>query len=223
MSPEQLKEQILMHLNAGSSPEDSVLTLLQNYKGSDEFLLGAQAFLLDHGKEDLQSLHKNLPNYKSAKSRKVFWYAAASILAIFFLALVWSNYSEDPYLKVEEGTAVFMGGESTSLNDFMNAYRTGDYKNAIAFGKEKIKTQSSDTLFFYMGCAFNYVGDFQQAITHFRDLKEGSKYLAPALYQKAYAFYKLNQVDSARFFLRSMPAFERDQSPQAIQLLRVLE
>jgi len=223
MSPEQLKEHFLMHLKAGSSPEESVLNALRNYRGQDEFLLGAQAYLVDHGPEELNQIQGKLPDYKVTRIQKKWRVlAAAGFIAVFLLAWAMGRLSDDPYQRIEEGAAVFMGGDNLASNDFMNAYRTGDYKTAISFGKKLMSAQSSDTLFFYMGCALNYVAECQEALTYFAKLPPESKYSSPAFYQKAYAFYELDQKDSARYYLNSFLALEPELSPQVKDFLKAV-
>lgn len=199
MNPEQLKEDILIHLQNGSVPDDLLLAELQRYKGDDVVLLGAQAYLLDHGSEQFLKLSSELPDMKIRPLKKYRILAiAASLLIFVFAAWIWIDSREDPYKLIEEGTPVFMGDYHDEINDFMNAYRTGEYETVLQIGSEKLLTQPSDTLVFYLACASNYTKDFLRALDYIDGVTTTSIFFNAAQYQKAYAFYKLKKMEAAR-------------------------
>lgn len=201
MTPENLKELLLECLNSGMKPNKELLDALNAYSGDDEVLLGAKAFLIDHNQnfETLQSSVNNIaPIEPQARPRLRLGLVAAAVLMIAALSLLFiCSKSTNKTVVIEEGLPVFMGDSPSSFNAFMNDYRLGNYDEAIEKGKQQLHTNPSDTLYFYLGCCYNYTQHYPQALECFSHIRHPAQKNLAIHYQTAFALVNAGQKEKA--------------------------
>lgn len=205
MNEKDLKIALLAWLKSQSSAISPDLQReILNYAGNDEVILGAKHFIKD-GNSFEELFNASNQKLSTTKSKKTVWYAAASIL---FVAIAVSTYwfvSYNPYKKYhvyEEGTAVFMDAKINVTDEFMNAYRVGEYNESIHLFTKT--SQPNDTLLFYSACSYIELNKPSLAEPLLAKISAKSVFYCRALYQLAYvnaclknkttALEKLNQL-----------------------------
>jgi tetratricopeptide (TPR) repeat protein len=108
------------------------------------------------------------------------------------------NHRSKKNLLVEEGLPVFMGNYPTSLNDFMNAYRLGNFSEAKKEGIYQLQFRQSDTVFFYLGCCYIYEGNYSEALSFLNKIHTTSIFENSINYQKAFALARSGRVNEAK-------------------------
>lgn len=204
MNEEQIKEQLQEWLNKPFiDPSFDFSEALFYYSGSDETVLGARLFLVDNH-NNYKLLHQRISGLKFADVKKnniiLFRYAASIVFLIGIIGISYIFLTRPSYEKfkiVEEGLPVFMSKSSNKLDSFMNEYRFGNYKKAIAIGNQLNNEYSNDTLIFYIGCCYSYNNDYEKAISFFTKINSESKFYCNSLYQKAFALSITENKDSA--------------------------
>lgn len=206
--PEDIKKAILDNIASGTLLEKEMMDAIQNYRGDDEMLLGAKDFLSDHHRKFglLNETIKSLPPLKTFEKNKwrIVFKAAAVLIVVSSLLLFFYNKTENKTLVIEEGLPVFMGNYPSTYNQFMNDYRQGNYNLAIAEGQSLTQKNHSDTLCFYLGCCYNYTGQFYLAIGSFDKMSDNKQFEEAKDYQLAYALTKIGRRSDANRLLNKI-------------------
>lgn len=157
-------EHFLELLHSAALNNELIKSNLFNYNGTDIRLLGAKAFLAKES--DINKLKtflefNPLNQNKKIKKNKLQPQLYLKIAATVFLILTLSisvTYILKPknYYKLyaikDTGINLFMGENTTNIDDFMTEYKDGDFEKAKTTGLNLIAKQpTNDTLHYYLG------------------------------------------------------------------------
>lgn len=190
----EIKDELLVWLkNPYTEPMYSFKKKLESYNGADETVMGAGHFINDgNSYSELHSITNGLQLRNKKSNYK--WLAAAVVVMIIGIGSILTlNFKQNQYEKflvIEEGLPVFMGEQANAKDEFMNAYRTGNYEEALKLGELLPK---SDTVYFYMGCSHLYTKQFQSSIQEFKNIMPNSRFYCNSIYQHLYASVILNE------------------------------
>lgn len=206
MRDEEIKIKLIEWLGKPfNEPESEWIEALINCDTNDETLLGAKHFLFD-SQNDFRLVHRTIDSLNLKLPTKNNYVRNYSIAAVFLLIISMPVFflltnKENKYEVIEEGLPVFMATIPNNSDLFMNAYRTGDYNKAIEIGNNLPYT---DTLNFYVGCSYLYNHDNRNAMTYLSKISESSEFYCNALYQRAYANFKIKNKGKAILLLEEL-------------------
>jgi len=216
----EIKESLLIWLKKPyEEPPYSFKENLESYNGIDETLVGARHFIRDgNSYKTLHSVTNDLSLGRSKNSYK--WLAASVIIVVVGLGSILTLFlKQDPYeeyLVIEEGLPVFMGEQTNTKDQFMNAYRTGNYEEALKLGES---LQKNDTVYFYMGCAHLYNKEYEESIKYFKNVKPDSRFYCNSVYQNLFASIHLKENSQIELLKKELSKMECSQYINKASLL----
>ncbi|MGY6561269.1 MAG: tetratricopeptide repeat protein [Luteibaculaceae bacterium] len=195
-----------------------ILTILKENDFEDEALQGAKLFLEDN-KYDINKLREFL-NFESFESEKITpllkkkevkiisinWYKAiAAVAASFIIGLLSYQlfFSFNPvkeYKLNDPGLPVFMSSSSAKqFDEFMNAFKLGDYK--LATQLSKTLNQDNDSVRYYTALSYLELNNLEQAQLNLKSISKTSKFKPQGNYTLSLIFWKKGDIETARNLL----------------------
>ncbi|AHM59365.1 hypothetical protein D770_05490 [Flammeovirgaceae bacterium 311] len=191
----------------------------------------------------LESTIKHKNHTPSAKSRSFgYWSIAAaiafiligSVIAILFLQApsgpeLYSQYY-NPYPNIFESTARSGDDEETSSlsNEAFGAYGSGRYQEAVKYFQLMMEKPDSnempkDVILLYLGNSYLAIDSTAAAVKAFSAIEEGSSVDDQALWYKAMAQLKSNDMEIAQLTLEKLAASSGSYAEKARNVLQEID
>jgi tetratricopeptide (TPR) repeat protein len=186
-----------------------------------------------------ENLHFSYKTQNAIKKQKNtqwnLYYAAAAILVISLTSVLYVSLRKSPSEKLfadfyqpYPNTIPLVRGEveEMSLEEAMVKYETGDYVNALLVFENLLSQYPDSTeIQFYAAISYLNTGQTENSIVYLNKITDKSKseFSEPALWYRAMAYLKDNDINKAKDDLKSLISANSKYKDQARELLNKLE
>ncbi len=205
----------------------------------EELRLLSQTLMMEKKKEVLHLLDRpnhavsddKTPTIQLLSKRKFIWYAAASILVLFsvkllffapeqtdYLALFDSNYEVYPNLihPIQRGKPDTISIEIQAFR----AYEKENYQEAIDLF-EQLQHYDSDLISFYLGNSYLAIKNNTKALLYYDKVSAtGSTYYNQSLWYKGLTYLRMEEVETAKHIFESLDSGNSTYANKAKKILQ---